>query len=187
MNEQHEWGGNRFNTTSSMDTGGQMLLASQPAADTDPSQVHFMASSSDNLFAPATGSHSHIPPYILPTVPDFYRPHYSEPPHTPTVPHSFLFHDHPPIANTHLPQYDRPPPPPPLNCLHDLNQPFHPHYPQLPESPQPYILYPPLHSYGSLAPLPYAHPPVQYIYVPAPPEDSPSLAPSSKSLLVDRT
>ena len=182
MNEQHEWGSSRFNTASSMDTGGQTLLASQPTADTDPSQVHFMASSSDNLFGPATGGPSHVPPYILPTVPDFY--HYNEP-QTPMVPHSFPYHFHPPIVNTHLPSYDRPPHPP-LHRLHDLNQPPHSHYPQPSESPQPYISYHPQHS-NPQGPLCYAHPPVQYIYVPAPPEDAPLLAPSSKSLPIITT
>lgn len=28
LNEQHEWGGNRFHATSHLDTGGQSLLAS---------------------------------------------------------------------------------------------------------------------------------------------------------------
>ena len=49
MNEQHEWGGTRFHTTSTNETGGQTLLAGRPAADTNPSQVHFTASSSDDL------------------------------------------------------------------------------------------------------------------------------------------
>ena len=185
MNEQHEWGGSRFNTTSSLDTGGQTLLASRPAADTDPSQVHFTASSSDNLFGPTTGGPSHVPPYILPTVPDFYR--YNEPPQTPTVPHSFPYHFHPPIANTRLPSYDRPPHPPPLHRLHELNQPLPSRYPQPSGSPQPYIPYPPQHSYLPQGPLQYPLPPVQYIYLPAPPEDTPLLAPSSKSLPVITT
>ena len=94
-NEQHEWGGDRFHTTFSNETGGQTLLASRPAADTDPSQVPFTASSSDDLFAPVTGGPSRIPPYILP-IPDFY-PSRHHIPHTPTIPHSFPYHVHPPI------------------------------------------------------------------------------------------
>ena len=76
FNEQHEWGGNAFCATSAFDPGGQTFLAGRPAADTDPSQVHFTASNSDDLFAPITGGPSKFPPYILPHVPDLYPPHH---------------------------------------------------------------------------------------------------------------
>ena len=178
MIEQHEWGGSRFRATSATDTGGHTFLASRPVADTDPSQVPFMASNSDTLFAPVTGGPSHVPPYILPTIPEFYRP---PEPFTPTLPHSHPNHIHPPVFNNHLPLYDRAPHPPPARRFRDdIPVPVPPLYP--PPSPHPYVPQPPPHSFP-----PYQPPPIQYIYVPTPSEESPSLAPSSKSLPIITT
>ena len=186
MNEQHEWGGTHFHTTSSNETGGRTLLASRPAADTDPPQVPFTASSSDDLFAPVTGGPTRVPPYILP-IPDFYPPH-NNVPHTPTLPHSFPYHVHPPIRHIdRLPSYDRPPHPPPLRRLNDIPQPPYPTYLPPSESPQPFVPYPPHHSSYPNPPAPYQHPPIQYVYVPVPSEDAPLPAPSSKSLPVITT
>ena len=84
LNEQHEWGGRLYRPTSTS-TGGQTFLPSRPAADTDPTQAHFTASVSDDLFAPATAGHSVFDPYILPTVPDCYNHRRNELP-TPTLP-----------------------------------------------------------------------------------------------------
>ena len=186
MNEQHEWGGNRFNTTSTTDTGGQTFLASRPAADTDPSQVPYLtASHSDDLFAPATGGPSHIPPYILPTIPDFHRLRRNDP-LTPSIPHSLPYHFYPPLMNTRLPSYDRPPHPPPIQHPPDMHQPPHLNYPSHSDSPQ---LYPPSHhQFQPHIPMHYQNPPsVQYIYLPTPPEDTHPIAPSSKSLPVITT
>lgn len=110
-----------------------------------------MASHSNDIFAPATGGPSHIQYYILPTIPDLYRPHNNDM-QTPTVqiPHSFPYHTHPPVMNPCLPAYDRPPHPPLIHCLHDMNPPFPPCYLSHSESLQPYPpypLHPPQHSY----------------------------------------
>lgn len=186
LNEQHEWGGQAYQATSTTDTGGQTFLASRPAADTVPSQVPFTASYSDTLFAPATGGPSLFQPYILPTVPHFPHPHRHEQ-SSPTL-HRY------PMNNTQFPyppSYDRTPLPnniplhPVSPRIHpqvrpELNHPFtqrHQHYVPLPPQPpcQPHI------------PLP--HPPVQYVYVqvPSPAADVSPLPSSPRSLPVITT
>jgi hypothetical protein len=198
LNEQHEWGGYPFQTTSTIDTGGQTLLASQPAADTDPSQVPFTASYSDDVFAPATGGHSQFLPYILPNVPDFHHFRRNEQ-HTPSVPHLFPYNNNPPVPNAPFPpsyRDNRTPVPHnvPLRPL-PLPSRIHPHpfvmnnhhipFPQNP--PQPYLPFPPQPPYQPHMPLAHQNPQIQYVYIPTPQPDTSLLAPPSKSLPVITT
>src|ERR1700679_2255299 len=97
-NEQHEWGGHRFQSAPTLDTGGQNFLTSQAAADTDPSQVPFTASYSDDLFAPASNGPPHSQPYVLSNVPAPPHSFHNEQ-NTPTVQRSFPL----PYNRTHLP------------------------------------------------------------------------------------
>jgi hypothetical protein len=187
-NEQHEWGGRTFRPVSTISTGGQTFLASRPAADTDPSQVPFTASHSDDLFAPATGGPSHIHPYILPHVPDFYH-HRRNELHTPTVPHSFSNNVQPHVHFPVPPLYHDTPLHPVSPRIHPYNMadvnhpPLAAHHAPHPQHLQPY---PPFssHSYQPHIPLSYPNPHIQYVYVPAPPTDTSLLTPPSKSLPV---
>ena len=170
LNEQHEWGGRTFRATSTFDTGGQTLLAGRPAADTDPSQVPFTASSSDNLFAPVTNGPSSFHPYILPHVPDPYDPRRFDN-HTPSnLPHPSLS----------LPRLPR------RSLSHTVSPRIHPlEYRSLPplNHPPPVFPHNPYPPHPSNPPLYHHSPPIQYVYLPAPPSDT-SLTPSSKSLPV---
>jgi hypothetical protein len=203
LNEQREWGGRAYPTTSTFDTGGQNFLASQPAADTDPSQVPFTASSDDDLFAPATGGPSQFRPYILPiNIPSFHHRRCGEV-HTPTVPNSFADSVHPPVQvpNVHfsVPPLYHSRTPGPLHYatpLHPISPRIHPSVPHnLPDMNNPppvphttaYPTFPPYPPYQSHGPLPYHAPHIQYVYVPTPPMDTSLSAPSSKSLPVITT
>ena len=210
LNEQHEWGGAPFQPTSNDDTGGQTVLPSRPAADTDPSQVPFTASISDDLFAPATGGHSQFLPYILPNVPDFYHPRQNGQ-YTPTAPHSFYYNNNQPVPNAYVPlSYDRTPVSHniPLHhnpsgihshVPHNSSYINHPQPPPVPhhiryiQRPQPSVPFPPQFrdppqpQYQPTIPLPYQNPQIQYVYLPTPQPDTSLLAPPSKSLPVITT
>ena len=183
MNEQHEWGGNTFRAASTLNPGGQTFLAGRPAADTDPPQAHFTASHSDDLFAPVSGGPSTFPPYILSHVPDPY-PLHRDITRTPTA--SSRYNPLPNVQYPFLPPYNQAPVP-------RVHRPFplHPLSPRI-HSPVPHPIPPPpplMHPapypipYPSQLPLNYQPPPIQYVYVPAPPSDT-TPTPSSKSLPV---
>ena len=192
LNEQHEWGGHRFSAIPHTDTGGQTALPSRPATDTNPSQVPFVASHSDDLFAPATGSHSRNLPYILPTVPDFYRPRQNEQ-ITPMITYPFPHNNNRSLPNAPLPfplsSYNRTPEPYPRPLPRVYPQPdMRPPPPVPPYIPQHH--FPQLYLPFSSVPSSQSHvpgqlnPQIQYVYVPAPSSDTSFLAPASKSLPV---
>ena len=201
FNEQHEWGGFRFPTTSQTDTGGQTVLASRPAAAADPSQVPFVASYSDELFAPAAGSRSPYLPYALPAVHDFQRSRPNDR-QSPTITYPFPHHNDRPLPSIPLPyplsSYNRTPAPPQRPVSSHLHPRVDVHQPPPASFPQPHVPFnsvplPTSHSYIPFSSVPayQSHAPfnpqIQYVYVPAPSSDALPLPPASKSLPVITT